>query len=94
MKAAALGRIPVLNSSDVQKQIASKLPWTKGKNLSSLFKSKPAERAMMHTYDPLVLNEIREAFNEVFSGNTDINTALRTAEERANANILKEQSKK
>jgi multiple sugar transport system substrate-binding protein len=87
MIASRKGRITVMNNQDIYKQFASELSFAKGKNMQSVFKGKPAERALMHEYYSLVSKQIETAFNNVFSGKEDINTALREAEEKANADI-------
>jgi multiple sugar transport system substrate-binding protein len=85
--ASKKGRITVVDNQDIYKQFASELPLAKGKNMQSVFKGIPAERALMHEYYPLVSKQIEAAFQNVFDGKTDINTALREATDKANADI-------
>ncbi|CAG7645686.1 ABC transporter substrate-binding protein [Paenibacillus allorhizosphaerae] len=81
------GRMAAINSPEVKKQFAADLPYTQGKNMQGIFKSQPSAFTLQHKYNGLVRAPIKNAFQDVFDGKTDINTALRTAEEKANAAV-------
>jgi multiple sugar transport system substrate-binding protein len=92
-EAARAGKIPSLTSSDVQKQFGADNAVLKGKNIQALFiPGKLPDREDPTPYDDIVKAEIKNAYLKVYDG-TDINTALRKAEEIANKNIAAEKAK-
>ncbi|MCC2685518.1 MAG: transporter substrate-binding protein [Paenibacillaceae bacterium] len=94
LEASMMGKIPALNDSSLLKSFGSGVPQLKGKNIQSMFKSKSAPLIRLDQYTDLVTNQLTAAFTDVFNGNADINTALRTAEEKANADIATQNSGK
>jgi multiple sugar transport system substrate-binding protein len=87
------GRIPVIINPGVQKLFGQDNEYFKGKNIDALFaKGKVREEREGGPYDAIVQSKIVEAFNAVYQG-TDINTALRNAEEAANKAIAAEKAK-
>jgi multiple sugar transport system substrate-binding protein len=92
--ASKMGRVTVLKNPDINKVYASDLPWVKGKNLQSIFKSKPAKLVSNNDrYSRWVLDELNKSFNQVYTGKvSDINTALREAGENANKRIAEDQA--
>lgn len=93
LDAARIGRIPASSKVQVQKEYGSEVPAYTGKNIAAIFKSKSAPFPPSSEFDTQVRNEINAAFKTVFDG-TDINTALRSAEEKANQKIAEEMQKK
>jgi multiple sugar transport system substrate-binding protein len=92
--ASKMGRVTVLKNPDIDKVYASDLPWVKGKNLQSIFKSKPAKLVSNNDrYSRWVLDELNKSFTQVHDGKvSDINTALRQAGEAANKRIAEDQA--
>ncbi|MDF2723105.1 MAG: transporter substrate-binding protein [Paenibacillus sp.] len=82
-----IGRNSVIDNKEVEKEFGAESPILKGKNVAAIFKSKSAPGSNIHKYDSLVSGQINSAFTEVFNGTSDINTALRNAEEKANQAI-------
>jgi multiple sugar transport system substrate-binding protein len=87
LAAAKLGKIPAQSDPALFKPFGSEVPALKGKNIQGMFKSKDAAMIQPYLYNDSVINEIQASFNGIFNGTTDINTALRTAEEKANAAV-------
>lgn len=82
------GRISVLNNAEIKSSYAANLPEFKGKNIAAIFKTKPR---VVHTpstdYDTVVRKTIDDSAKELALTGVDINTLLRTTEEKANAAI-------
>jgi multiple sugar transport system substrate-binding protein len=93
LDASRIGRIPASTKVQAEKEYGSEVPEYKGKNIAAMFKSKNAPFPKSSPYDTLVRNEIVNAFKTVFDG-TDINTALRVAEDKANQAITAEIQRK
>jgi multiple sugar transport system substrate-binding protein len=81
------GRLTVLNNPDINKELGSGLPALKGKNIAALYKLKFADHAVGTPYDKFALNSAVKSFRDVIINHKDVNTALREAEEEANATI-------
>jgi multiple sugar transport system substrate-binding protein len=92
LMASKTGKLPALVNSNIRKQYAADLPYVKGKNIQSLFKSNSARLPYDSKYNDIVDNAVNQAFEEVFAGKADINTALRQAEENANKKIKEEKN--
>jgi multiple sugar transport system substrate-binding protein len=87
------GHVTSLVNSEIKQQFAANLSYMKGKNLQGIFKSNPAKLPAISQYDGIVSEEIRLAFLDVFTGTTDINTALRKAKEVADQKIEEQKLK-
>jgi multiple sugar transport system substrate-binding protein len=94
LDAAKVGKVPVLNDPALLKSFGSDVPELKGKNIQGMFKSKGAPLIRLDDYTDLVTDQLTAAFKDIFDGKADINTALRTAEEKANAAIATQNSGK
>jgi multiple sugar transport system substrate-binding protein len=82
------GRISVLNSADVQKNYGAVIPELKGKNIAGIFKTKPRKSHTPVTdYDKLIRDVIDDSAKELATTGVDVNTLLRTTEEKANAAV-------
>jgi multiple sugar transport system substrate-binding protein len=90
LASAKSGKQTGLNNAEIRKQYATDLPYTKGKNIQGIFKSKSAKHEDYYDYNAYVYEAIDKGFKEVFAGTTDINSALRQAEEAANLKIEQE----
>lgn len=79
------GKLSVLKKEEVKHSLGLDMPVLEGKNLEAIFKSYYLPAYTAENYDP----EVDQAFNEeaarAVSGEIDVNTALRNAEERMNA---------
>jgi len=71
-----------LNRPDLREQFASNTDLYKDKNLKGLFKVKPAPAPQPSEYDVELYSYIGEALKQVIISGEDINTALRTANEK------------
>jgi multiple sugar transport system substrate-binding protein len=86
-KSARLGKETVLNNPAVVQQFAADLEVAKGKNIAGIFKSSPSRLIRQSKYNDAVMNALNQAFQSVFRGEADINSALRKAQEEANKQI-------
>jgi multiple sugar transport system substrate-binding protein len=92
---APLGsRLPAINNKEYYKQYGSQLKGMQGKNINALLISDPAEFAQPTEYRDLGIKELNAANNEVLKKGTDINTALREANDRLTKAIAAEKEKK
>jgi multiple sugar transport system substrate-binding protein len=84
-------RVSALKDDKYKKVFGQNLQTLKGKNVQAIFKNKFGPNAKPSKYDPLVSTELSAALKDALAG-TDINTALREAEERANKAIAEEKA--
>ncbi|MFC3771555.1 ABC transporter substrate-binding protein [Paenibacillus sp. GCM10012303] len=90
---ARQGRVPIVKSESVVQQFGADLPFLQGKNYTNaVFKEVIAKPVRVTRYDGIVRTELAAALAEVAQKGTDVNTALRSAEERANK-LIAEQMK-
>jgi hypothetical protein len=75
-----------MKDNGIRKAIASD-DYLKGKNIDALFKLTPAKPIIRTKYDIIARPSISQAFVQAMQGKTDIPTALRGAEEKANQAI-------
>lgn len=76
--------IPVLNNPDIIKAFGQESEF-KGKNLQAFFYHKKTAAPVLRTkFDGMVEKELGNVLPLVMTGEMDVNTALRTAEEAAN----------
>jgi multiple sugar transport system substrate-binding protein len=88
-KQSKAGRLSVLKNEDIRKVYGSDSDIYKGKNLQSIFKVTPSPLPDASKYDPKInALLIGEIVKSVTVGGTDINTALRNAEDKANKEIV------
>lgn len=80
------GNVPVLTTETVVNAFAQDSVY-KDKNWSAIFAQKPAQIPMKTLHDGTAESEIRAVIPKVVLGETDMNTALRTADENANKKI-------
>jgi multiple sugar transport system substrate-binding protein len=80
-------RFPAIDDQKLKDAFGADNPILKGKNLPAIFKTKNAKNPKPTKYDDVAAGELGSAFNKVKDGQTDINTALRAAEELANQKI-------
>lgn len=87
--AARDGVLPVLNNKEVQEQAYANFPELESKNMEALFYNKVADPRPLHEFDERVIEDgmDKSTIREIAQGQMDINTALRQAEELANAKI-------
>ncbi|CAG7608455.1 hypothetical protein PAESOLCIP111_01065 [Paenibacillus solanacearum] len=82
------GFVPVLKDEKIKKAFAQDLGSYKNKNVvNALFFNQTAPSAPKTQYDAMVTNALIKQYLPLITGNTDVNTALRTAEEEANKSI-------
>lgn len=89
---SAKGMMPVLKDEKIKKAFGSDAP-EKGKNYYSLFVNQFAATPVKTKYDSQAENLLYQEIREYVKGNTDINSALRKAEEAINTMLASEQSK-
>jgi multiple sugar transport system substrate-binding protein len=80
-------RFPAINDQKLKDSFGSDNPILKGKNMAAVFHNKPAPNPKFTKYDSIAESNLSKAFTKVAEGKTDINTALREAEEVANKEI-------
>ncbi|MBD2863080.1 ABC transporter substrate-binding protein [Paenibacillus oceani] len=79
--------LTILNKPELRTQYASTTNIFKNKNLSGVFSVRPAEAPIASEYDSENYKYLREATESMIFGGVDINSALRTANEKANKHI-------
>ncbi|MCC2684793.1 MAG: family 1 extracellular solute-binding protein [Paenibacillaceae bacterium] len=84
--ASKSGRISSLKDDKYKQNFGQDLITLNGKNVQAIFKNKFGPNAKPSKYDPLVTKELNQALKDALAG-TDINSALRSAQERANKAI-------
>jgi multiple sugar transport system substrate-binding protein len=90
---ANLGFTPVLkNTGKVMENFGKSLPTAKGKNVKALIPNSFAPMAVPSEFTSIANAEMNNTLS-AYSAGTDINTALREAEERANKKIAQKISK-
>lgn len=80
------GTPSVLKNDEIKKVYGTKLPEFKGKNVQAMFKTIPGQ-PVITKYDSSVRSVIESARKEIAAGGVDINTLVRTTEEKANQRI-------
>lgn len=84
----------VLKKKSVQDEFMKGVSFAAGKNVAAFFKLEPAASRQISRYDTQVIPVLQNnVLASVLQGKTDINTALREAEEIANKNIEAEKAK-
>jgi multiple sugar transport system substrate-binding protein len=81
------GRQSSLKDPKYNKSFGQEVNSLKGKNVNAIFQMVPAPVPKLTLYDGTARKEMSAAAGDVVKGAADINTALRTAEEKANQNI-------
>lgn len=76
-------RLTVLNDPELRKQHASDLKIYEGKNLAGIFKVEPAPVPVSTVYDTQIYGILGDAIKTMVKDKTDVNTALRTANDKA-----------
>jgi multiple sugar transport system substrate-binding protein len=84
---AKYGMPSPLKDDKYKKMLAQDLPGSNGKNMQAVFNNKPAPLLDDTDLDSYVNKELAAAMKDVLAGKKDINTALREADEKGNANI-------
>jgi multiple sugar transport system substrate-binding protein len=84
------GRLSSLKDLKIRETFGSNLVSLKGVDLQSIFNYQAADIPTFSPYDGLVSKQLDAALKDVTSGKSDINTALRTAEDAANKAIAAE----
>lgn len=83
------GRLSVLNHDEIRKVYGTDSQIYSGKNLQAIFKVSPSPLPEASKYDPKInALLIGEVVRGVMVDGTDINTALRNAEDKANKEIV------
>lgn len=85
--------LTVLNKPELRNQYASDLHVYDGKNLAGVFKVQPAPLPISTKYDRKIYSFLGEAVKSMVTENTDPNTALREANEKADKYIQEEKQK-
>ena len=84
------GRVTGLKDPRLKEGFGSALQSLKGKNVGAIFYNQPAPNRYHDQFSDIAKKQLAPAMNKVTSGQTDINTALREAEEAANKAIEEE----
>jgi multiple sugar transport system substrate-binding protein len=86
-------RMTALNNEEIKKQYAQAFKIMEGKNLAAALKFKSAG-VKPSDFDAPISGVVNKAGYDVANNKTDVNTALRTAQEEANKIIAEETAKK
>jgi hypothetical protein len=79
--------VPVIRDRSFLDTFGSEVPYLQGKNAKGLVPRKYGESIPVDPYISVATSSLNTAFYEVVAGTKDINTALREAEEAANAKL-------
>ncbi len=77
-------RLTIFQDAQMRKDFASDSKLYEGKNLSGMFKVKPAPVAYSPKYELDIYAVLRDALKNMVVNSVDVNTALRVADEKAN----------
>jgi multiple sugar transport system substrate-binding protein len=80
------GRFPILQNKAIQDEFGKNIPYLQGKNLKAIFLTQPAAPVPPSKDGAAGQAISQEAFKKVMNG-TDINSALREADEALNKKI-------
>ncbi|WP_426455006.1 ABC transporter substrate-binding protein [Paenibacillus sp. S-38] len=86
-KAARNGRVPAINKPELQQEYGGDIEVLKGKRLASVFKIEPRKVSSPSEYDAEASKRLTQAAEELALNGTDVNTALRRAQETADKEI-------
>ncbi|MCC2684472.1 MAG: family 1 extracellular solute-binding protein [Paenibacillaceae bacterium] len=87
------GRVSALVNKQLEEQFGADMPFTKGKRLASIFKSKSAPTPYQSVYDAGIKTIINKAWPQYRDGKIDVNTFLSQIEEQSNQLIDETNSK-
>jgi multiple sugar transport system substrate-binding protein len=87
------GRLSSLKDAKFKQAYGENLSVLKGKNVQGIFKNTPAPFARPSEFDSAVTKILNKAAADVMAGKSDVNTALRLANEAANQAIAAEKTK-
>jgi multiple sugar transport system substrate-binding protein len=88
LRNAKAGRLPAIVNPEIRKQFGVDVPALKGKNLKVVLNYKPAKQYPPSFYEDIAKSAVKdEYYNFVYTGQKDINTALREAQEAAEKEI-------
>ncbi|MEF3304459.1 ABC transporter substrate-binding protein [Paenibacillus sp. GYB003] len=87
------GRQTSLQDPKYRESFAGDLKSAQGKNVAAIYKRTPALLPPLTKYDNIAKSELAKAAAKVAAGGSDVNTALREAEDQANKLIAAEAAK-
>jgi multiple sugar transport system substrate-binding protein len=93
LKITRSGRLSSLKDKKFQDNFGTDLATLKGKNLQAVFKNNPSPTPKESDYEDLAQPFLNSALQKVIKGQSDVNTALREAEDLANKKIADEKGK-
>lgn len=93
MENSRQGRVTPLQDSKIQQAFGTGIEYLKGKNLQSVYKSKPVQYPVSSQYRTKAESIVQAKFRAFNNNELDVNTALRQAEEEINAMIETERQK-
>jgi multiple sugar transport system substrate-binding protein len=86
-------RMSGLTDSQIREVFGADVPALKGKNIANVLKVKPAVTVAPTIYDPIVTMHLKTAKENIVFNHSDVNTALREAQEAADQEIQAEMAK-
>jgi len=81
------GRVSVLNDPELEKEYGADIEVLKGKTIENIFKATPRPLSNEHVNERKVSKYLTEAASDIALKGADVNTALRTAEEKINKDL-------
>ncbi|WP_026297551.1 ABC transporter substrate-binding protein [Paenibacillus daejeonensis] len=81
------GRVSVLNDPALEAEYGADIEVLKGKTIENIFKADPRTLNAENEYERKISKHLGEAAKDLAIGGVDVNTALRTAEERINKDL-------
>jgi multiple sugar transport system substrate-binding protein len=87
------GKFPILSDPKFSSAFGADMDFMKDKNIAAIYKTKPAKSFTPTEYDSLAMKAMNTAISNIVKG-TDLNTALREAEESINKQISEKEAAK
>ncbi|MFC4779042.1 ABC transporter substrate-binding protein [Paenibacillus sp. GCM10023252] len=81
------GRVSVLNNPELEKEFGADIEVLKGKTIEHIFRAKPRLLNAENVYERKITKYLGEASEDIAIRGADVNSALRTAEEKINKDL-------
>jgi multiple sugar transport system substrate-binding protein len=92
-RASILGAEPILKKQSVRDQFMKEVDYAVGKNVGAFFKANPAPPRNLTKFDNQANTDFTTAMEDVLLKKSDLNTALRKAEDKINKRIDEDKAK-
>lgn len=87
------GVLPMIKNPQVQAAFGAEMPFLEGRNVKALMPPRPADASVWTKYTPMADVALLAETNKVLSGEIDVNTALRQADEATEKQIAEDKAR-